>query len=326
MTVGAGLLIEAADYNAIRAKVNAVMGVGSGSSGYGQALYANGDVSSTQLITADQLRNLQKDVIRARLHQVGSGLTGLVAANPVATSAGLVQATHFSTLDSDATLINTDKLSAHSSQLSLEPLLTGTRNTAWTTVVTHTVTVTFGGYTTPIVSPNPNNALTVSAANHARAFFNAGGKIAFSATRTGGSATLKNTYWTNLLNAMGEIQFNYTTTVSTNSSGTAQPIGWYDLTTSNQLIYRKNHSGYGYSYSGYNANSYRIYARRDAGSTQAIFTIEFRDDDTNDVDSVNGTLNSYVNMYRPSSGSITLGAYSITGVSVTAPTASQSGM
>jgi hypothetical protein len=74
----------------------------------------------------------------------------------------------------------------------------------------------------------------------------------------------------------------------------------------------------------YAENRYYIYARRDAGSTQLILTIEFQDNDLGDQvglgpavdENVDGTLNSVIGQFRPSGAN----------VSVTGPTASQSGM
>lgn len=302
MTVGVGLLIEAADYNAIRAKVSAIMGIGSGSTGYGQALYADADVSNGQLITATQLNNLQKDIIRARLHQVGTGLTGLTAANPVAVSGAVIWASGFSSLDADITSVVSDaaeKYKLHATQLSSETIITGTRSTAWNGTLTHTATLTFAGYTTP--TP-PTSTLVVSNANHARAFFNSGGKVRISASLTGFSATSKNSVWDTMFSQIGEVIFDYDTTTYTGSSGTGSSIGWYDLTTSNQIIFQKAAPAGSYA-----ENLYVIRARRDASSTQVIFTIEFQDNDTGDPgidENVDGTLSSVIGVNRASSSDV----------------------
>lgn len=301
MTVGVGLLIEAADYNAIRAKINSVMGVGSGNTGYGQALYADSDVSAGQLVTASQLTNLQKDIIRARLHQVGSGLTGLTASNPVTSSGSLIQSTHFSTLNTDADLVSngTEKFKLHSSQTSNDTIITATRTTSWNnplngSLLTHTAILTFDGYSTP--TP-PTGTISVSAANHVRAFFNSGGKVRISADRSGGTVSIKNTAWTNMLNQIGEVWISYDQTVSSLGSGTGSAIGWYNLTTTNQKVYQKDYSG-----SYYSANSYVVYARTNLAATQLILSIQFQDNATGGVDEdVDGTLNSYVGVYRASS-------------------------
>jgi len=110
---------------------------------------------------------------------------------------------------------------------------------------------------------------------------------------------------------MGEFQMDYTQTTFTGAA-TGSAIGWFDLTTSNQLVGQKSAPSGSYA-----ENRYYIYARRDAGSTQLILTIQFQDNDVGDPnfdENVDGTLNSVISQYRPSGAN----------VSVTAPTASQS--
>jgi hypothetical protein len=146
-----------------------------------------------------------------------------------------------------------------------------------------------------------------------RYFFNAGGKILVSANRSGGTSSSKNTTWDTMFSQMGEFQMDYTQTTFTGSAS-GSSTGWFDLSTSNTLVGQKNAPSGSYA-----ENRYYIYARRDAGSTQLILTIEFQDLDAGDPnfdENVDGTLNSVIGQYRPSGAN----------VSVTSPTASQSGM
>jgi hypothetical protein len=96
--------------------------------------------------------------------------------------------------------------------------------------------------------------------------------------------------------------------------GTTYGIGWYDLSTSNQLIFNKAAPAGDYS-----ANDYEVYARRDAGSTQLILTIQFKDDagpNPNIDEDIDGSLQSLIRQVRPSGSN----------VSVPTPTASGAGL
>jgi hypothetical protein len=74
-----------------------------------------------------------------------------------------------------------------------------------------------------------------------RAFFNAGGRVGVSSTRTGGSASTQNTDWANLLSSVGDVLMNYDNTAA--SSGTSAGKGFYELTTSYQQLLIKYGSG-----------------------------------------------------------------------------------
>ena len=101
-----------------------------------------------------------------------------------------------------------------------------TRTAAWTNTLTQITSFNFG---------------TEAAA---RAFFNGGGGVGVSASRTGGSSHDQNTQWTNKLSAISDVFLFHDTT--TGSAGTSAGIGFYELTTSAQqlLIYYGGASPY----------------------------------------------------------------------------------
>jgi len=284
----AGETIFAADYNLIQSTIDGIMGVGAGQSGYGQAV-SSGQITTSPptVVGVSQWTNLRNDMLKARQHQTG-----------VSESANLTLPTTSSTID--ATLANqyynfsqtivSNKFALGSGQSSSEGLNVGTRSTNWNGTITHTVTLSFAN------------------ANQARYFFNAGGEIRFSASLTGHSSTSKTNTWATMLSSMGTIFFNYNTTGTVSgtasSAGTSYAIGWYGLTTSDQLCFYKPAPAGAYA-----ANDYWIYARRDAGSTQIIFTINFQDDaggNPNFDEPVDGTLTSSVGMIRPSGANVSV--------------------
>jgi hypothetical protein len=164
----------------------------------------------------------------------------------------------------------------------------------------------------------------------ARYFFNSRGQIEITSSRTGGSGGLKNATWTTMLDSvagMGIIYFTYNTTVNklTNGNpgfGTASALGFYNLTTSDQLLFeRLAPSG------AYADNKFRIFAKLidgngGAGSNSCIqFTLQWRDESSNPnpvtygpfgpfgVDEeVNGIISSIIQMLRPTGSNVSIPA------------------
>lgn len=67
-----------------------------------------------------------------------------------------------------------------------------------------------------------------------RSFFNGGGQLGVSASRSGGSVSTQNTQWTNKLSALGDVWLGHNTCSA--SAGTTSGIGFYELTTSYQQL------------------------------------------------------------------------------------------
>lgn len=296
---GQNTLILANDYNVIQSKIALIMGSGSGTTGYGQSI-ASSQVGQTDKITVNQWNNLRNDIVRARQHQTGITIGSLAPEDPgytastnlpIPTTAKQVKETWRSAYLAMATDAETNRLTAPppSSEATRADLVSQQiRTTAWNGRITQTVVVTF------------------PSADDGRYFFNAGGQIEFSADRSGGSAGLKNVTWTTMLTNMGVIKMNYTATDST-GTGFTSSIGWYDLTTSDNLIFEKDAPSGAYA-----PNKFFIYARVNSTSDRRIgyFTIHFADDSQAPPslpdpgfgidENVDGTLTSTVQVYRPS--------------------------
>jgi len=275
----AGSTITAADWDVARNNILLITGTPGGSNeGWGQSWSVHNPAAGATITDTNT-----NDIINAA--QDIAVYTG--ASNNVSdvSNAALIQDTDLNNIQSTITNGYNARLTADASYLSQEAKDTSTRTAAWSTTVTHDVTVTFG-----------------SAAIR-NAFFNAGGSLYFTASRSGGSTTDQNTDWTNMLSAMGTIKMNYTQTTA--SSGTTTSIGNNDLTTTYQTIYTKAGSG------SYSTNYYSIQARADS-STVLRFLITFGDSHTGRgyFDSVDGTLTSVSGQYRPNSGTLPNG-YSV---------------
>lgn len=299
---GVGSRVRAADYNSIQGKLNLVMGVGADSYGYGQTL-ASSQVNVGDSILVSQWSNLRTDLLKARQHQLGTDQSSNLT---ITTTSLVVSEAIRAQYDAMADTITTDRLTVAGNQGSLENVITPyQRTSAWNGTLTHTCTVTF------------------SSADQARYFFNAGGNFQISADRSGGNTGYKNQTWSLMFSQMGTISMG-ANTATVSGSGNITSIGYYGLTTSNQQIFEKP------APSGvYAENDYFIYARTASAGAQVIFEIQFQDNDAGDLnnpspgeppgpvqdENVDGTLTSTVQMFRPSGSN----------VSVTAPSASQSG-
>ena len=152
-----------------------------------------------------------------------------------------------------------------------------TRTTAWTNTLTQETTWTF--------------------ANEAdcRRFFNGGGAVGVSASRSGGGSNTQNTQWTNKLSNIGDVWLYHDNTVS--GAGTPDGIGFYELTTSYQqlVIYYGGTSPY--------SNDYiQVSAKVNSTTNPTVVTIRaiLLDDGDNVIDaSPDGTLTINARRYQP---------------------------
>jgi hypothetical protein len=302
---GQGTNILALDYNNIQSKIGQILGTGAGNYGYNQTVLSS-QVAVNQKITALQWQNLYSDLIAARTHQTSANETGNLT-YPT-TSTKILEADR-AAYQSYVNVIDANRLIVPpAGQATLDTYATGTRSSTWNGTITHTVTITFAN------------------ANTARGFFNAGGYIQLSASHTPDVSNLKNNSWQTMLANMGNVKMTYAATTNTGSATgvTTSAIGFYQLTTSPQLIFQKLTEQ-----SLYSPNQYDIYANIDGPATAITFSIQFIDLSTAATentqagtsnpfrvdDDVTGTLSSKVEGYRPSGAS----------VSITLPTTSQSG-
>lgn len=175
--------IEALDYNTIRAKIIEVMGTGLGTYGYGQSIVSN-SVSSGNTITAAQWTGLRFDIINAIIHQTGSlPLAVIVNTGTVIDDRASDPVVNYNTLTNLARENRFDLAPSQSVTSAIGSPKTYTSN--WSSLASLTCTMTF------------NDAI------EARYFFNSGGNVKITTTRIGGSATLQNQSWTDLLSEAG---------------------------------------------------------------------------------------------------------------------------
>ena len=286
-----GDTITAARYNIIQARIAAVIGLGSGDEGYGQAR-ASSTAAVGATITAQDMANLFTDMTKIRLHQTGSvpaeiaqpSVGDTVEDSNSTSKEGYVQ------YESLSTTCQASRLSVAASQLGLQAGTSSQRTSSWSTDINHTFTVTFGGYS---VTNGDGSTTTVSGAEHMRVFFNAGGTINLSGTIGSGSTTINND-WRNLMTSVGTVVFGRATT-SNGSVGTN--YGYANLPSSFTTIFNKTASAY-------SANDYLIEANKNGAVL--TFRVTFNEDkgpNPNFDEAVTATTTSTAQLNRPNNAS-----------------------
>ena len=296
---GLNTSILATDYNTIQSKIATVLGVGSGTSGYGQPVTSIQVAQGTPILVS-QWTALRNDLLKARNHQTTTDQSGQLT---VITTTTQIKESDRAAYDSMADLITTNRLiTPPSGQGTLADVGTSSRSSAWNGTISHVVTATFPNY------------------DSARAFFNSGGNFQFSGSQSGGTDTAigsKNDSWNKMLSNMGTITFDYS---STSSAGTtpgtsASNIGYYQLTTSAQTIFTKSTEN-----SSYAPNQYDITAKINAAGSVITFTIHFSDlsgqpnAPWGSDENIDGTLISQVQAYYATGSNVAVSLPAVSSV------------
>lgn len=233
MTYIAGGSIQATDFNSFVSQINEVFADSNSGSvvappadfGYGHPALAT--VAVGQNVGAAEWTSLFSTIKDIGTHQGTvldtSGIPALVNAGNIIYAITVLQQ-----VVNDA---KASRLSIDASQIAMVPLFTPSQplysTPQWTSGIEFVYTVDFGSW------------------NNARHYFNLGGSIGMAGSIPDGGISTANHFWHNALVAMGVVKMDYT---STSSNGiTTGTIGFYDLTTSYQEIYRTTPTGY---YSG----------------------------------------------------------------------------
>jgi hypothetical protein len=275
--VGGTDLVEPADFNNARTNIDSLFGaaqsistggyVADNTYGWSQGGAGVNAASAGELVYADDadggFKRLQDDV-QAACAYLGLSLRAGVGTD--VTSSTVIDAATWNNL-----MLNVQDIwNARFSPASLTATTqdNAQRTTSWTNTLTQITTWTF------------------STAEDARAFFNLGGALGVSASRTGGHTRDQNTNWTNKLNAIGDVFMSHNNVSS--SAGSPSSLGFYDLTTSDQSLLQ-----YFGSPAPYGSDYIQIFARVNSTSapTEVIITTELNDAGDNVLDDVvDGTL------------------------------------
>jgi hypothetical protein len=291
MANSVGGIIEDVDYNSIRNKVIAVLGNGSGATGYGQtARIQSSAVADGNTITAAQWSNLRFDIFNCLVHQ--NGTTPTVVTKTVGDLVQFGAGHPNNAYDTLSNTITTNRFNLGSGQFVTEGLSNVTTgDTVWFSQIYVDITYTF------------------NTADTARYFFNSGGQLRITSTFTPSVTKDQTTSWANLLTAAGTRGFG----AQTPGTGLGSPLNgtnFYKLTNSFQTYYTATASG------PYASNTYRLQARSNvadnsSGTANIVYVRVLLNDPYADPpggfpgqfppeDSINGTLAISTDMIRAS--------------------------
>lgn len=223
-------IISQAEYNNIRNKVVNVLGTGASSSGYGQPL-SSAAVALGNRVTITQWANLRYDIINAWVHQTGSAPTSVTVleGNTIRFNAIDAPVSSYGTL-ADSIVANRFTVGVGQSAVAIPAggpasrTYTGIGADFWTSSISCTLGINFAN------------------SNQARYFFNSGGQIRITSTRSGGNlGTSQNTNWTTILNNAGQRSYGGSS--------------WYSLNSGFTQYYSLAGSG------AYGSNNYALQAR-----------------------------------------------------------------
>lgn len=305
MTYSSGSLIIDDDYNIFAtgnasgtgdnntANINTVWGVGTSDKGYGQSTTLS-PVSTGTLITATQWETLVSRLESIGAHQ-GTSINGGSGYSTI-TAGQLITA--LANLSGDITNVFNNRGNAAASGTDITTNGTTTTTSSWDVSAVTTKTVTFAD------------------AASARYFFNAGGMIRMSWSRSGGTVNNKNTEWTDLLTKAGTIAItagtstqtiagvSYTGTTKIGGGGTPTVLttttGFYDLTPGGAAVEIFKQFA---DTAPYTSNFISVTAALNAASTVLTFVTTLSDAESDvdpSLDVVDGTL-TMTTVVRPPS-------------------------
>lgn len=286
-----GDTITAARYNIIRARIAAVLGLGSGDEGYGQAIESS-TISSGATITAADMVKLYNDMYKIRLHQTGSAPTEIAqpSVGDTVEDSNTTSKEGYAQYESLSITCQGARLNVNANQTGLQAGTSSSRTASWSTDINHIFTVTFPGYA---VTNGDGSTTTISGAEHMRVFFNAGGTINLSGTIGSGNTPINND-WRNLMTSVGTVIFGRSTT-SNGSTGTN--YGYSNLPSTYTTVFNKTASAYG-------ANDYLIEAQKNGAVL--TFRVTFNEDkgpNPNFDEAVTATTTSTIQQRRPNNAS-----------------------
>jgi hypothetical protein len=249
------------DYNTIRDKLVAVVGSGSGNIGWGQQTKIQSTaVGDDSKVTINEWANLRYDVINAYKHIFGSNPTTAVVAegqtirytSSFTPDTGTLDVPQLQ-YDTWADSISANRFTVAAGESATTGVVASSRTSSWTSQCQCTIQVYWTN------------------ANDARYWFNSGGLIRISASRSGGTASPQNTSWTSLLSSIGTQSFG----AAVPGIGTTPNDGanWYRTNNSFQTYYTATAS------SPYGSNNYQIQSRcvdQPSNSSGVAFQLEIR--------------------------------------------------
>lgn len=283
-SLAAGNVVKVAnvdEYNANVTKLNQIIGSPTGTTyaaayGYGQYLVSTESISS---LTNQKCIDLEAMVGRISTHlgmsTTSMGDSGYIYENGNAISKGIMSlVSEYNAMQSnvDNMLVGTNRFNATGLQALTPTAGSAVRSTAWNGTLTQEIVVSFDN------------------ANLLLGYFNAGGKVDFTAGLTGGS-TSRDTVVQTFLSSLGTISFSAGGTTNGTIAGI---MGMYGVSTTYANVFTTT-SG---------ASSYTIAARFETSNTVLRFRITIANT-TATSPTVGGTLTSGITLKKAADANLT---------------------
>jgi hypothetical protein len=239
MTYSVGGSIQSVDFNNIiitnTPSVNEIWGVGFSDTGYGQTEIPT--VSTGSIVTANPWQAVINSITASALHQ-GTAITPMT----IPVSGNLIA--FYAALQGNLLTINNNRLNL------------ATAGTDITSSATRTLPWGYG-QGRPVVQSTAT--VTFASANQARYFFNAGGTVRLTYSRTGGTLNPQDLAWTQLLTDVGTLGLPGGSLPATVAGASYQGLtkfggggeapspyerrGFYDLADSPTIVFRQSVAG-----------------------------------------------------------------------------------
>jgi hypothetical protein len=291
-------IIENEDWNAIQTTISRVLGTPDATTldlGYN----IPGSITSAQVANNAKIFGADWNTLRTDVNIAIKNQTSANTALVAKVNTDIIFSSDFTLLSGFIATANTNRGNVTDSELTSQNGPDGSFSGTWASSTVFEGRINFG-----------TNA-------RFRGFWNAGGKIIFNASRSGGSTTNHNTSWTNLLASLGSVVLRRTSMTQTGQTAT----GTYS-NNGNLGVYG---SGIGTSYTtaftledssnatpSYRPNDYRIDLRYDAVNKLSATYIDFRivlSDDHLPIgagpDFIDGNLNLNCDIFYPFTNSAT---------------------
>jgi len=300
MTYNLDALIQAADFNTtLRNPIQLLYGPGYSDRGYGQTAITIPTVTPPDATTGELQQMVASNewtLLRSAMVVMGNH-QGTTVTLPTAVDIGVDKLIKYyygnvaavANLDTNRLVPAADARTIYSNQTAPNDTYTG----VWTTQLVHEFKMVF------------------TTVDKARYFFNSGGTIRFTPSRTGGAVTQHNTFWTDLCSFYGTISMDAHQTRAVfhralGVTGIGGSSGYYELPlwggswNGSNLLWKGIGDGSTYSFALFagSGNNISIYGATEDGMTGTLgdrgktlrFRIEFNDLNVTAPDTMDGTM------------------------------------
>lgn len=281
MSVNIGDPVQASDYNTLSNLIDDWFGAASLSWGDPMQTYGWGGSNMPSVNIGDPITAAGFNEMFDRINIAAAIVDSTASTLSRVTAGDIIRASHYNNIETQESIIRVARNTIKASEKSIHAGTTDTRTTSWSATITSTIRFDFDSM------------------DNARYFFNSGGQLLLTLSLSGGS-TGNALNWATLFSTLGTLSFSLDDTDISGSGGMASAIGYYDLTTGDQMILLASGTG------AYTANNLTVEATRSADARYIELIVKLYDDHAGSVDGTTTLTAQYKKLDDQSSGSETL--------------------